>query len=70
MNGKFQRDYKLLRQTYFNTICRNIMTDFRIAVALVNAFHTLITDTPDTVAILNRIRERMDVPNLLGDLKI
>ncbi|KAF9406100.1 hypothetical protein HW555_013406 [Spodoptera exigua] len=67
INGKFKRDYKLLRQTYFNNTCRNVMTDFRIAAALVNVFHKLITDRTDAPTILNRIRARMDVPNQLGD---
>lgn len=67
INGKFKRDYKLLRQTYFNNTCRNVMTDFRIAAALVNVFHKLITDRTDAPAILSQIRARMDVPNQLCD---
>ncbi|KAH9635438.1 hypothetical protein HF086_006375 [Spodoptera exigua] len=47
INGKFKRDYKLLIQTYFNNTCRNVMTDFRIAAALVNVFHKLITNNPE-----------------------
>lgn len=67
VNGKFKRDFKLLRQTYFNSTCKNVMTDFRIAAALINAFQAPICDRSDVAAILNRIRLRINLPNTIAD---
>lgn len=37
MNGRFKKDYKLFRHTYFNVSLPNMMTDFRITAAIINA---------------------------------
>ncbi|CAH2100547.1 unnamed protein product [Euphydryas editha] len=38
VNGRFKRDFKIFRHEYFNCGCRHLMTDFKIAAALLNAF--------------------------------
>lgn len=63
VNGRFKRDYKLLRQDYFNSTLHNLFPDFRIACALINAFHVPIVDNVNAVAILNTINQRIQMPN-------
>lgn len=36
INGRFKRDFRILRSTYFNKSVKNAMLDFRIAAALIN----------------------------------
>ncbi|KAF9809419.1 hypothetical protein SFRURICE_003516 [Spodoptera frugiperda] len=54
LNGRFKRDYKLLRQDFFNRVSLHLMDDFRIAAALINRFHPLIQDRPDAQEITSR----------------
>lgn len=42
------------------------MDDFRVAAALINAFHLLIEDNAHAEEYLRIIRERLHVPNQLG----
>lgn len=65
VNGRFKRDYKLLRQDYFNSTLQNLFPDFRIACTLINAFHVPIVDNVNAVAILNTINQRIQMPNNL-----
>lgn len=67
VNGRFKRDFKLFRNKYFNIYSRNLMPDFKIAAALLNNFHPVITDHPDAQHILNRALSRLEMPNLLAD---
>lgn len=68
VNGRFKRDYKLLRQDYFNVSSKHLMKDFEVAAALMNRFHPPIRDRPDAVEILNIINEKMYVNNALADI--
>lgn len=67
VNGRFKRDFKLFRSKYFNIYSKNLMPDFRIAAALLNNFHPVITDHPDAQNILDRALSRLEMPNLLAD---
>lgn len=66
VNGRFKRDFKLLRNKYFNIYSKNLMPDFRIAAALLNNFHPVLTDRPDALLIINRALSRLEMPNLLA----
>ena len=70
VNGRFKRDFKLLRQDYFNTASKHLMKDFKVAAALLNAFHPPITNRADAEDILRIINEKMYVDNILGDYVI
>lgn len=70
VNGRFKRDFKIFRADYFNCASRNLMTDFKVAAAILNCFHPLITDHPDAEAILTRAQERFHMPNTLADYVI
>lgn len=48
VNGQFKRDYKIFRGEYFNNLTRHAMDDFKIAGAIINHFHPVTTDRPDT----------------------
>lgn len=65
VNGKFKRDFKLLRQKYFNRALPHMFTDFKIAAAIINHFHEPIADSNNVESYLNIIRNKMDSPNLL-----
>lgn len=70
VNGRFKRDFKIFRGAYFNLASRNLMTDFKVAAALLNSFHPVITDHLDAQSILNRALERFNLPNILSDYVI
>lgn len=65
INGRFKRDFKLLRQDYFNTTLRNLFPDFKIAGALINSFREPVTDNVDAQMILDSINQRINIPNHL-----
>lgn len=67
VNGRFKRDFKIFREKYFNVASKNLMNDFKVAAALLNCFHPVITDHPDAQSILNRALERFHTPNRLSD---
>lgn len=67
VNGRFKRDFKLFRNKYFNVSSRNLMPDFRIAAAILNNFHPVITDRPDAQLLLDRALSRLEMPNLLSE---
>lgn len=66
VNGRFKRDFRLFRQEFFNRAMSHMMDDFRVAAALINAFHLLIEDNAHAEEYLRIIRERLHVPNQLG----
>lgn len=70
INGRFKRDFKLFRQTYFNRALPHMFQYFRIAAALLNAFRDPFADSPLANEILAEIFLRMPVPNLLADYVI
>lgn len=65
VNGRFKRDFKLLRQKYFNRTMPNTFLDFKIAAAITNHFHTPIEDRPYAEAFLQKIAEKIHTPNVL-----
>lgn len=65
VNGRFKRDFKLLRQKYFNKTLPNMFVDFRIAAAMLNHFHIPITDNIHVESFLNIIETKIDTPNIL-----
>ncbi|XP_047036447.1 uncharacterized protein LOC124642178 [Helicoverpa zea] len=65
VNGRFKRDYKLLRQNYFNRAVPHMIVDFRIAASLINTFHTPIVDSIHAEQFWNRIRATADLQNIL-----
>lgn len=65
INGRFKRDFKLLRQDYFNSTLTNAFTDFKIAGALLNAFRDPVTDNVNAEFILNKIHQNINLPNHL-----
>lgn len=67
VNGRFKRDYKLLRQEYFNKALLHMFDDFKVCGALINHFHPVISDSERSPAIINRIQERIHTPNILQE---
>ncbi|KAJ8720688.1 hypothetical protein PYW08_006153 [Mythimna loreyi] len=68
VNGRLKRDFKLLRQEYFNLAATHLMDDVRICAAIINAFHPVIENRPDANAILTRAIQIMNMPNRLAEL--
>lgn len=68
VNGRFKRDFRLLRNIYNNIALRNMFDYFRIAAAISNCFHVLIEDNPHAANILEIINERMHMLNRLVEL--
>lgn len=70
VNGRFKRDFKLLRQNYFNTASKSFMKDFEVAAALLNKFHPPIVDRADAGEIIQEINRYMNTENVLADFII
>ncbi|XP_045778808.1 uncharacterized protein LOC123876546 [Maniola jurtina] len=68
VNGRFKRDFRLLRNVHINVTLHYMFEYFRIAAALINAYHVLIVDNVHASDFLQIIRERMNMPNTLADL--
>lgn len=66
VNGHFKRDFKLLRQDYFNKSVPNMMQNFQIAASLLNRFGVRLRDRDDANEIVTIIRERIDFENNLA----
>lgn len=66
-NGRFKRDFKIFRNKYFNLGSQNLMNDFKIAGAILNHFHPVLTDHPDAQTILERANQRMNMQNYLAN---
>ncbi|CAK1583782.1 unnamed protein product [Parnassius mnemosyne] len=66
VNGRFKRDFKLLRQNYSNTTAKKFMLDFEVAAALLNAFHPPIVDRVDAGEIIQQINMFMNTENELA----
>lgn len=67
VNGRFKRDFKIFRQDYYNSTSQNIIKDFKVAAALINAFHPLIENRGNAETILTIIRRNMNVENTLAE---
>lgn len=70
VNGRFKRDFKLLRNDFSNNAATHLITDFRIAGAIINAFHVSIIDRPDASLLLERALQKLHQPNMLADFII
>ncbi|CAG4949052.1 unnamed protein product [Colias eurytheme] len=67
INGRFKRDFKILRQEYFNKALPHMFEDVRIAAALINVFKEPVANKPHASQIISIIHERIHQPNCLGD---
>lgn len=70
VNGRFKRVsiyFKIFRNTFFNTFTTHLMEDFRIAAAIINAFHPVIVDRPDASLVLDRALQRLNMQNHFAD---
>ncbi|CAK1590054.1 unnamed protein product [Parnassius mnemosyne] len=70
VNGRFKRDFRLLRNVYNNRALPSMFDYFKIAAAMINRFHVLIEDNPNAAAILEIIHQRINMQNRLADLVI
>ncbi|XP_028038214.1 uncharacterized protein LOC114248965 [Bombyx mandarina] len=70
VNGRFKRDFKLLRQNYFNVASTSFMKDFEVAASLLNKFHPPIVDRADAGEIILQINRYMNTENELADFII
>lgn len=68
INGRFKRDFRLLRHIHTNISLEYMMDYFRIAAALINAYHILIVDNVHATDFLRIISERINMHNTLADL--
>lgn len=68
VNGRFKRDFRLLRNVYVNISLPYMFDYFRIAAAILNAYHVLIEDNVHAVDFLQIIQERFNMPNRLSEL--
>lgn len=68
VNGRFKRDFRVLRLTYSNRFLPHMIEYFRIAAALLNAYHHVIEDNPLAPRFLEIIQQRIHIPNTLGNL--
>lgn len=66
VNGRFKRDFKLLRPNYFNVVSKCFMKDFEVADALLNDFHPSIVDRVDAAEIIYQINMYMNTENDLA----
>ncbi|KAF9413681.1 hypothetical protein HW555_008127 [Spodoptera exigua] len=67
VNGIFKTGFKILRQNNFNRASTHLMTDFAVAAALINKFHTKIKDRDDAAQILEIVHQNMETNNDLSD---
>ncbi|KAH9642810.1 hypothetical protein HF086_012304 [Spodoptera exigua] len=66
VNGHFKRDFKLLRQDYFNKSVPNMMQNFQIAASLLNRFGVRFQDRNEANEIVTIIRQRINFENNLA----
>lgn len=68
INGRFKRDFRLLRNMYINLSLEHMIDYFRIAAALLNAYHRIIEDNARAATFLEIINVRITFPNSLAEL--
>ncbi|KAF9405301.1 hypothetical protein HW555_013910, partial [Spodoptera exigua] len=68
VNGRFKRVFRLLRNIYINRTLYYMFEFFKIAAALINAYHRLIDDNIHEQTFLNIINERLTLTNILADI--
>ncbi|XP_047024539.1 uncharacterized protein LOC124633388 [Helicoverpa zea] len=66
VNGHFKRDFKLLRQDYFNKSVPNMMQNFQIAASFLNRFGVRFQDRNEANEIVTIIRQRINFENNLA----
>lgn len=70
INGRFKKDFKIFRHVYFNVALTNMMTDFKITAALINATHRPYRDNAHAAQFINIIDENINRENELADYVI
>lgn len=68
VNGRFKRDFRLLRNVYSNRALFSMIEYFKIAAALLNDFHVLVDNNVHAAEFLAIIRDRINLPNILGNV--
>ncbi|RVE41092.1 hypothetical protein evm_014257 [Chilo suppressalis] len=66
VNGRFKRDFRLLRHEFFDLAAQHIFVDFYIAGAIINHFHPLLRDRTNAREIVAKALSKLNVPNYLG----
>ncbi|XP_045457339.1 uncharacterized protein LOC123667489 [Melitaea cinxia] len=67
MNSRFKKDFKIFRHTYFNVSLPNMMVDFRITAALINATRRPYEDSIFAEQFINIINENINRRNELAE---
>lgn len=67
MNGRFKRDFKLLRNRVFNKNVPYVYQDFRISAALINCFQEPYANSPYLEYFIEIINQNIERPNQLAD---
>lgn len=67
INGRFKKDFKIFRHVYFNVSLPNMMTDFRIAAAVINATRHPYEDSRYAEQFINIINENINRENELAE---
>lgn len=70
INGRFKKDFKIFRNVYFNVAMRNMMNDFRITAALMNATYEAYQDNVYSAQFINIINEKINQENELAEYVI
>ena len=70
INGRFKKDYKIFRHTYFNVAMRNMMADFKITAAVINATRRPYEDSVYVEQFINIINDNMNRENELAQYVI
>lgn len=66
INGRFKKNFKIFRHTYFNVALPNMMTDFKITAALINSTRQPYEDSIYAGQFINIINENINRQNELG----
>lgn len=70
VNGRLKRDFRILRIVHCNRALPHMFDYFRIAAAILNAYHREIVNNVLAPRFLEIIQERINIPNTLADLVI
>lgn len=70
INGRFKKDFKIFRHVYFNVAMRNMMVDFKITAAIINATRHPYEDHMYAEQFIRIINERMNEPNEMAEYVI
>ncbi|CAG9567648.1 unnamed protein product [Danaus chrysippus] len=70
INGRFKRDFRLLRNIHSNRALSNMFDYFKIAAALLNSYHVVVDNNVHARDFIDIINERINIPNRLADIVI